>query len=228
MKATPLTLDAALAQLHELADPQVKAGLAHFGSRPGHSLGIRMPDLRQLARGQRSHPLALGLWASGIHEARILASLVDDPRQVTREQMEAWVQDFDAWDLCDQVCGNLFDRTPYAVQQALDWAGREEEYVRRAGFVLMAGMAVHRKDLPDEVFLDFLPVILAYAGDERNFVRKAVNWALRSIGKNRTGLWAPAVELARQMEQLDSPAARWNAKDALRELLARPPRQAPA
>lgn len=218
--AATLTLAENMARLHALADPAVAAGLARFGSHPAHMLGVRMPLLRGLAKGQRSHALALELWQSGVHEARILASLVDDPAQVTREQIESWTADFDTWDVCDQVCGNLFDRTPFAFEYALGLPACEGEYVRRAGFVLMAWLPVHRKDLPDADFLPFFPLIEQYAFDGRNFVKKAVNWALRGLGKASPVLHAEALRCAERVAQQDSPSARWIAADALRELNA--------
>ena len=153
-----------------------------------------------------------------MHEARIIATLVDDPRQVTRGQMERWARDCDNWAATDACCCVLFDRTPFAIEKAHAWSRRRAEFVKRCGFVLMAGMAVHRKELPDEVFLEFLPVIRREATDGRNFVRKAVNWALRQIGKRNPRLRRAAIAEARRIRRIDSPAARWIAADALREL----------
>jgi 3-methyladenine DNA glycosylase AlkD len=176
-------------------------------------------ELRRLARGLgRDHDLAADLWASGIHEARILASIVDDPSAVTERQMESWVREFGSWDLCDQVCMNLFDRTPFAFDKALEWSAREPEFEKRAGFALMASAAVHRRDRPDRDFHAFLPRIRAEATDERNHVRKALSWALRQIGKRSAGLHARAIRTAQQIEAIDSPSARWIARDVLREL----------
>ena len=220
-----LTFDQVMLSLHELADPNVLAKMTHFGSHPGQALGITLPKLRNLADHHRQHELALQLWQIGIHEARLLASMVDDPQQVTRQQMDSWVNDFDSWDVCDQVCGNLFDRTPWAVQCALAWSEREEEFVRRAGFVMMAELAVHNKKMPDEVFLQFFPVIIRHACDGRNFVRKAVNWALRQIGKRNPALRQSAIEAANQIYQIDSPSARWIASDALREFAVKAAKQ---
>jgi 3-methyladenine DNA glycosylase AlkD len=214
----PLTVESALVQLKILADPAVVAGQNRFGIKPAHPLGVNMPSLRQLARGQHNHALALGLWESGYHEARILAALVDVPEEVTRNQMENWVADFDAWDICDQVVGNLFDRSPFALTCAAEWSEREEEYVRRAGFVLMAEMAIHRKDLADEAFLPFFALIVKQACDGRNFVCKAVNWALRQLGKRSPMLWQQAVRTANQLKCGGDPSACWVAEDALHEL----------
>jgi 3-methyladenine DNA glycosylase AlkD len=144
--------------------------------------------------------------------------MVDDPAHVTEAQMERWVSDLGSWDLCDQLCANLFDRTPFVFDMALRWSRREEEFVKRAGFVLMASSAVHRKDVRDARFEVFLPAIRAQASDDRNYVKKAASWALRQIGKRSLGLHRKAVETARQIERIDSPAARWIARDVLREL----------
>ncbi len=210
-------------ELERLADPAWKAKLAHFGSRPGKALGVPVPKLRELAKGRKDHALALSLWASGVHEARMLAGMVEDYRQVTSDQMEAWAADFDAWDICDGVCVNLFWRTPCAKEKALAWAVREEEYVRRAGFVLMAVLAVHEKKAPDEYFDPFFSLMLAHATDERNFVRKAVNWALRQIGKRKgsPSLRVRAIETAEEMLKLESKTAKWIGSDALKELIGK-------
>lgn len=208
-----------LQELTELADPENVAGMARFGINPHNTLGISIVTLRQMAkRAGKDHDLAAQLWASGIHEARILATLVDDPRLVTEAQMEAWVADFDSWDICDECCSNLFDKTPLAYDKAIAWSGREEEFVKRAGFVLMAGLAVHDKRAGDEAFLQFLPLIRREAGDERNFVRKAVNWALRGIGKRNLNLNQAAIQTAEAIRQMPDRSARWVAADALREL----------
>jgi 3-methyladenine DNA glycosylase AlkD len=200
------------------------AGMRRFGIKAtGEQLGIAAPTLRAIAREhRRDHALALGLWASGIHEARVLATLVDDPPQITRGQMERWVRDCDNWAVTDALAF-VFDRTPFAEEKAHAWSTRKAEFVKRAAFSIMAGMATHRKELVDEVFLRFLPVIEREATDERNFVRKAVNWALRGIGKRNARLWRAAVAQAKKLRRIDSRAARWVAADALRELAARGP-----
>jgi len=208
-----------LSILQQNANPQNVAGMARFGINPKGTLGISIPTLRNLAkRFKLDHELAHQLWASGIHEAKILASMIDDPKKVTKEQMDEWVVQFDSWDVCDQVCMNLFDKTPYAYLKAAEWCEREEEFVKRAGFALMASLAFHDKNAPDESFEAFFPLILKHANDERNYVKKAVNWALRQIGKRNRQLRQKAIEVAQQMANLDSKAARWNAKDALQEL----------
>jgi 3-methyladenine DNA glycosylase AlkD len=214
-----MTYNEVIALLQQHADPRAVEGMARFGIRSAHVVGISIPVLRKMAKELgKDHALAVELWTSGLHEARILASMIDDARLVSEEQMEAWVADFDAWDVCDQVCGNLFDKTPYAYQKAVEWCHREQEFVRRAGFVLMAELAVHDKQMADEAFLLFFPLIKQYATDERNFVKKAVNWALRQIGKRNARLRVVAIEWAEEIGTIDSRAARWIGKDALREL----------
>jgi 3-methyladenine DNA glycosylase AlkD len=213
-------IPALLAHLRSLRNDRNIAGQRRFGITPQtEQLGIPIPVLRRLARPlRRRHDLALALWAQPVHEARLLAAFIEDPECVTVRQMEAWARSFDSWDVCDQVCGNVFDRTPHAIARAHRWSARRAEFVKRAGFVLMASLVVHRKELPDDIFLDFLPVIAREATDGRNCVKKAVNWALRQIGKRNPRLRRAAIAEARRIQKLDSRAARWIAADALREL----------
>jgi len=208
-----------MAELKSMADPEAAKGMAYFGVRAKAPLGISMPQLRALARkAGKDHALAARLWASGVHEARILAGLVDEPGKVTEAQLDAWVRDLDSWDVCDGVCFNLFDKTPWAYEKAVEWAAREEEYVRRAGFAMMAGLALHDKGAPDARFEAFLPVIERHAGDDRNFVKKAVNWALRQVGKRDAALNRAAIASGERIRAQGTRAARWVAADALREL----------
>lgn len=195
-------------------------GQRRFGITPkSEQFGLALPLLREVARRhRRQHALALALWATKVHDARLIASFMDDPRQVTRRQMETWARDFDTWALVDGACGSLFCRTPFAEEKAYAWSARRAEFVKRAGFVLMATMAVHRKELPDAVFLAFLPVIRRESSDERHFVKKGVNWALRQIGKRNPRLRRAAIAEAKRIRKLESRAARWIAADALREL----------
>jgi 3-methyladenine DNA glycosylase AlkD len=205
--------------LERMGDRSRLEGMARFGIDTGRAVGVTVTELRRFARDLgHDHELAAALWASGVHEARLLASLVDEPAMVSEAQMEAWVADLDSWDVCDGVCGNLFDRTPFALDKAAEWSSREPEFEKRAAFALMASAAVHRKDLPDAAFASLLPVIRAQTTDERNYVKKAVSWALRQIGKRSSGLNSRAVRTAEQIERIDSRAARWVARDALREL----------
>jgi 3-methyladenine DNA glycosylase AlkD len=212
-------LDTILNYLKSVANPENVRGMAKFGINPENTLGIPVPVLRGLAKQYRkNHALAQELWGSGYHEARLMAAFVDDFEQVTEAQMENWVRDFNSWDVCDQVCSNLFDRTPWAYQKALEWSRQEEEFVRRAGFVMVACLAVHDKKAPDEKFIQFLPAIVEQAGDERNFVKKAINWALRQIGKRNIYLHAQALGLASDLANADNKTTRWIGRDALREL----------
>lgn len=214
-----MTLDQIVGNLKALDNPDNVAGMARYGISTEGCLGVPMPVLRKMAReiGHR-HDLADGLWRSGIHEARILAGLIDDPSLVTDEQMERWVLDIDSWDICDQLCSNLFCRTGLALEKAAAWSGRPETFVKRAGFVLMATLAVHDKKTDNAIFASFLPRIAGEAGDDRNFVKKAVNWALRQIGKRNPALNLLAIEAAREIGEMDARSARWIAADALREL----------
>jgi len=206
-------------RLKSLSDPEAVKGMARFGINPENTYGVSVPDLRKIARGiSTDHALAEQLWASGIHEARILASMIDEPEMVTEARMESWVKDFDSWDVCDQCCSNLFDKTKFAYRKAAEWSKREEEFVKRAGFTLMATLAVHDKKAADEEFLKFLPVIKRESTDNRNFVKKAVNWALRQIGKRNLNLNKVAIKAAEEIQQIDSKSARWIAADAIREL----------
>ncbi len=206
-------------KLKSLSDPEAVKGMARFGINPENTYGVSIPNLRQMAKEiVADHALAQQLWASGIHEARILASIVDKPEMVTEAQMENWVKDFDSWDVCDQCCMNLFDKTKFAHGKAVEWSEREEEFVKRAGFTLMATLAVHDKAAADEELLKFLPMIKRESPDNRNFVRKAVNWALRQIGKRNLNLNKMAIKTAEEIQQIDSKSAKWIAADAIREL----------
>jgi 3-methyladenine DNA glycosylase AlkD len=210
---------AVLAALEAMADPARLDGMRRYGIATDRAIGVGVTDLRRFARSiGRDHRLAGELWRSGIHEARMLATIVDEPALVTPAQMDAWVRAFDSWDLCDGACGNLFDRTPYWFDKAVEWSAREPEFERRAGFALMAWSAVHRTDQPDRRFERFFPLIRRRATDDRNYVKKAVSWALRQIGKRGPELNAQAIRTARRIATIDDPAARWIARDALREL----------
>jgi 3-methyladenine DNA glycosylase AlkD len=216
-----MLLEEAVGRMRSLANPGNVKGMARFGINPENTLGVSIPDLRRLARqAGRDHALAEKLWQTGIHEARILAGMVDDPRLVTREQMNRWVADFDSWDVCDQVCMNLFARSPLAFDKWVEWAGRDEEFVKRAGFALMACTAWSNKQATDKQVAAFLPIIEREASDRRNYVKKAANWALRQIGKRNSGLNKLAVASAQRISKQDSKSAKWIAADALRELTA--------
>ena len=211
--------DEVVGQLESLADPEAVAGMARYGINPENTLGVSIPKLRRLAKEiGKDHRLALGLWSTGIHEARILASMVDEPNEVTEQQMETWVADFDSWDTCDQTCMNLFWLTPFAYEKCFEWSSRDEEFVKRAGFALMARLAWSDKGMSDQKIAEFLPVIEKEATDDRNFVKKAVNWALRQIGKRNANLNTQAIETAKRITRIDSKPAKWISSNALKEL----------
>ena len=196
-----------------------REGMARYGIRARKVFGVSVATMRPLAkRLGRNHELAAALWDTGWHEARILASLVDEPAHVTPAQMDRWCREFDNWAVCDSVCFHLFDRTPHAFRKVAQWCDRREEFVKRAAFALLAGLAVHDKRASDERFVECLPLIERAANDERNFVKKSVNWALRAIGKRNPTLNAAAVTVARRLADSPEAAARWAGKDALREL----------
>lgn len=218
-----MTAEQLLSELRALGSEANRAGMARYGIAVERAYGVPVRELRLMARRLgRRHPLAADLWNTGVHEARILASIVDVPKEVDEAQLEAWVADFDSWDLCDQCCSNLFRKTPFAVAKAREWAGRDETFVKRAGFALMAYMGGHEKRTRDEEIASFLRLIEREASDERNFVKKAVSWALREIGKRRGGRWhGEALALAERLKASDSRAARWVGSDAARELRGR-------
>jgi 3-methyladenine DNA glycosylase AlkD len=211
------TCDDLIAQLRALGTPENVAGQQRFAIRGGEQLGVSVNDIRKLARGIHDHELALQLWEIGVHEAQILAALVDVPAQVTLEQMEAWVSQFQSWDICDETTDELFIHTAYCQQVIPQWAAREGEFMRRAAFAMIAALSIHRKDIPDEEVKAYFGLIESVAGDDRNFVKKAVNWALRNLGKFRPGLRADAVACAKRILLQGSKSARWIANDALRE-----------
>jgi len=215
-----MTAEEVILLIKEKSTPTHLAGMSRFGIDSTKALGAPLPELRKIAKIiKKDHDLALDLWDTGIHEARIIASLIDDPAKVTPEQMDSWTNDFYSWDLCDQVCGNLFDRTPYIIEKALEYSRHSQEFVKRAGFVLMAEYAVHNKRADNEVFIQFLPVIEREAWDNRNFVKKAANWALRQIGKRNTDLRAASIACANRILRQNSKSAKWIATNSLKELV---------
>ena len=212
-----------VSQLESLGDPSCVDGMARYGIRSKGVLGVPMPAITRIAKSIGSdHELADELWRTDIYDARILAALIDDSDMVTEEQMDRWVKDFDSWAICDGLCVHLFNDTPFAFDKAFAWTKRNEEFVRRAGFALMASLAVHDKKAGDAVFIRFLPLIQRFSNDERVYVKKAVNWALRQIGKRNIRLNKRALEMARKLRNSDSKSAKWIASDALRELESEP------
>ena len=213
------SVSAVIRKLKSFANPENREGMRRFGINTANTLGISIPILRKMAKEiGKDHLLALSLWDSDLHEARILAGMIDDPQSVTENQMDKWVIQFDSWDICDQCCSNLFDKTPLAYKKAFKWSMRNEEFVKRAGFVLMATLAVHDKKTPDDMFMEFFPFILQESCDDRNFVKKAINWALRQLGKKNKNLHSKALETINQLLKSDSKSAQWIGKDALKEL----------
>lgn len=206
-------------KLKKLSNPKSVKHMARFGINPNKNLGISIYELRELAKQiEKNHELALKLWKSGIHDARLLACFVDRPNWVTENQMDLWAHDFDSWDVCDQVCTSLFDRSVFAWKKVFEWAESDKEFIKRGAFSLIAGLAVHDKDARNEKFDRFGPLIKSHSLDDRNYVKKAVNWALRNIGKRNLNLNKKMIQLAKEISSLDSKSARWIASDALREL----------
>ena len=206
-------------KLKAMSNPDSVKGMARFGITPENTFGVSIPNLRKIAKEtKKNHTLAQQLWESGFRETMILASMIDEPEMVTQEQMEQWVLDFDYWEICDQCCMNLFEKTGFAYDKAIEWSSRTEEFVKRAGFVMMARLAVSDKKADDSRFEQLFPMMVREADDERNFVKKAVNWALRQIGKRNLVLNEKAIETAKEMQKIDSKSARWIASDAIREL----------
>lgn len=216
---TEETYEGIIRKLEELRDPEAIEGMASFWITPEKCYGVSIPELRKLAKDAgKDHKLARMLWDTGYRETMILASMVDDPKQVTEKQMEEWVSDFDYWEICDQCCMNLFQKTPLCYRKAIEWSSRKEEFVKRSGFVLMARMAVADKRAEYSVFEDFFPLIERESGDARNFVKKAVNWALRQIGKRNLQLNKKAIEVSQRLTGSDVASARWIGTDAFKEL----------
>jgi len=214
MKASQL-----VEHLRKKGNERNRQSMAKFGIDVATAYGVPVPELRRLARHiGTNHMLALDLWNTRVHEARILACYLADPLKTTERQMEEWARNFDSWDVCDQVCGNLFDRTDFAHRKAMEWSSRKEEYVKRAGFVLMATLAVHDTRANAAAFEKFFPIIVREAHDERNFVKKAVNWALRQIGKRSLRLNREALQVCQKIAAQDSASAKWIASNAKWEL----------
>jgi len=217
--AKPVDAATVVAWLEKHANQRVRDGMARYGIPSDNAFGIAVGELRKYAKAiGRNHALAVDLWATGWYEARMLAAYVDDPSEVTPAQMDRWAKDFDNWAICDTACFHLFDRSPHAWNKLAPWARRRDEFVRRAAFALLASLTVHDKQASDDQFAAGLELIERAAADDRNFVKKSVNWALRSIGKRSLALHEVSVALAERLAASTNPTARWNGKDALREL----------
>jgi len=219
VRAKRAEVQVVLASLERAGSTKVRAEMStRYGIYTDNAFGVMMRDMQAVAKSiGTNHELALALWDTGTYEARMVASMIDDPAKVTSAQMDRWCKSFDNWAICDTVCFKLFDRTPHAFEKVAQWAGKREEFVKRAGFALLASVALHDKKTADETFLRCLPLIERAADDERNFVKKGVSWALRSIGKRNAKLQTAAMAVARRLSASDEPAARWIGKDALRE-----------
>jgi len=214
-----MTFNQVLRRLKSKSNPAAVRGMARFGITTAKAYGWSTPALKKFAREiGKDHDLAQRLWSTGILEARMLAGLIDEKEKVTEPQMQNWAKDFDSWAVCDGTCLNLFRYTPLAYKKCREWSQRQEEFVKRAAFALMACLAVGDKAASDRMFLRFLPLIKRQASDERNYVRKAVNWALRQIGKRNQRLNRAAIKAAQEIHGLNSSSARWVASDAVREL----------
>lgn len=210
-------------KLELLENPENIAGMARFGIATKKAFGVSAPILKEIAKDVKKnfkdrHSLALELWETGIHEARIIAYLIDDAKQVSEKQMDSWAKDFDNWAICDGTCGHLFCKTNFACEKVFEWSEKDEEFIKRAGIVLIAWLAVHDKKASDEKIAQFLPILEKHANDERNFIKKAVNWSLRQIGKRNLKLNKLAIETAETIKAQNTKSARWIASDALREL----------
>lgn len=210
-------------KLKSLENPENIAGMARFGIVTKKTFGVSAPVLKEIAKdakkqSENRHELALELWETGVHEARIIAYLIDEPKKVSEKQMESWAKDFDNWAICDGTCGHLFCKTEFAYQKVFEWSETDEEFIKRAGIVLVAYLAVHDKKASDERIAEFLPILEKHANDERNFIKKAVNWSLRQIGKRNLNLNKLAIETAEKIKAQNTKSARWIASDALREL----------
>jgi len=206
-------------KLKSLSNPKAIIGMARYGITPENTYGVSIPNLRKIAKEIGiSHKLAQQLWVSNIRETKILASMIEELEIVTEKQMEDWVNEFNYWEICDQCCMNLFEKTKFAYKKAIEWSSKEEEFVKRAGFVLMARLAVSDKKADDNKFEKFFPIIKREATDDRNYVKKAVNWALRQMGKRNINLNSKAIDVAKEIKGMDSKSAKWIASDALREL----------
>jgi len=212
-------IQAIIDHLRTLGSDHNRQGMARFGINIDQAFGISMAVLRPYAKTLgRDQARAEALWSTGFHEARLLAVLTCKPKELSRAVADRWVADFNSWDLCDQACMNVLDRTAYAEDLIAEWTADEREFVRRAGFAIIAATAVHDKNSADDKFLGYLALIEAHASDPRNFVKKAVNWALRQIGKRSLSLQDPALDLSRKLAASDDKTARWIGKDAAKEL----------
>jgi 3-methyladenine DNA glycosylase AlkD len=194
-------------------------GMSRYGINIDNRLGVSIPDIRRIAKEfGKNHKVALELWKTGIADAKITAALIDEVEKVTIKQMDEWVKDFNSWDICDQVCMNLFDKTIYAWDKVVEWSNRDEEFVKRAAFSLLACLAWHDKNASNERFIEFFPIIKSNINDNRNYVKKAISWSLRHIGKRNLELHKIVLNFSDEIKKLESKNARWIASDVIRDL----------
>jgi 3-methyladenine DNA glycosylase AlkD len=214
-----MELQEIVAKLELLSTPENIEGMERFGITPEKTYAVRIPELRKIAKESgKNHELALELWELDFRETKILACMIDDPKMVSSSQLNAWVLEFDYWEICDQCCMNLFRKTSFAYDKIFEWGEHEAEFVKRAAFSLLAVMAVHDKKQPNHQFEQYYPLLISASTDNRNFVKKAVNWALRSIGKKNSSLNKSSIDLAEEILALNTKSSKWIASNALKEL----------
>ncbi|KYK20536.1 DNA alkylation repair protein [Thermoplasmatales archaeon SG8-52-4] len=215
-----------LNQLQSMGDPKNIQGMGRFGIKTENNYGNSVTTLRNYAKKiGKNHDLALKLWKTGIRDARMVAACIEDPSKTSEEQIDQWVKDIDSWDICDHCCGHFFDKTPFAYKKVREWTKSNELFIKRAGFSLIAWLAVHDKKKSDKEFEELLKIIKKESIDERNYVKKAVNWALRQIGKRNWNMNKEAIAIAKEIKKIDSKSAKWIASDAIRELTSEKVRQ---
>ena len=206
-------------RLRDMGDVKNIEGVGRFGIKTENNLGNSVTNLRNFAKKiGKNHKLAVELWNSGIRDARMVAACIEDPKTVSEEQIDSWVSDFDSWDICDHTCGHLIDKTPFAYKKVKEWSKRKKEFEKRAGFALIAWLAVHDKSADNAKFDEFLNIIKEESTDKRNYVRKAVNWSLRNIGKRNISMNKKAIKISKEIQKIESKTAKWIANDAIREL----------
>ncbi len=213
------TVKEILTEIRKHSSTEIKKSREYFGIKNINSYGLTSPQMQSISKSiGKNHSLALELWNTGIHEAMHIAIMIADSKLLTEKLMERWLKDFNSWDIVDNCCGTLFIKSPAAYEKAIEWSGRKKEFEKRAGFSLMAMLAVHDKIAGDKNFESFFPYLLRESSDERNFVRKSVNWAIRQIGKRNLRLCKKAIELSEEIKLKDDSTSRWISTDALREL----------
>lgn len=214
-----MELQEIVGRLELLSTPENIEGMARFGITPEKTYAVRIPELRKIAKETgKNHEMALKLWALDFRETKILACMIEDPEMVSSAQMNEWALEFDYWEICDQCCMNLFSKTKFAYEKIFEWGKHEEEFVKRAAFSLLAVLAVHDKKQSDEQFEQYFPLLISASTDNRNFVKKSVNWALRSIGKKNSSLNKSSIDLAEEILAINTKSSKWIASNALKEL----------